>query len=495
MNITAGRAIGNAVRTTLGPKGMDKMLVDSDGDVVVTNDGVTILSQMDIDHPAADMMVEVAETQEGEVGDGTTTAVILAGALLHEAEVLLEQDIHPTTIATGYRKATERAEDVLEEAATAVDVDDVDTLERIAQTVMTGKSAEDAREHLAQIVVGAVTTVTSDEGISMEDIDVRTAPGRPVAASELIEGVLVEGEPVHEGMPTTVENARIALLDTGVEMDEPEIDADISVDDPQALQEFKDAEEASMKERVEHIVETGANVVFAADDIEDVAAQHFADHDVLAVEDLEDEDLARLARVTSTPRVTTVQELTEDDLGEAGRIGLESIGEDDYVSVEEVPDAAVTTVIVRGGTEGVVDEIERAVVDSLHAVRVAILSEQVLGGGGAPETEVALAIRDYADSVGGREQLAIEAFADALEIVPKTLAENAGLDPIDSLVELRARHDGGERAAGLDARTGEVIDMYEEGTVEPLPVKRQAIGSATEAAVMILRIDDVISAS
>ncbi len=495
MNITAARAVANAVRTTLGPKGMDKMLVDSSGEVVVTNDGVTILSKMDIEHPAANMIVEVAETQEDEVGDGTTSAVVLAGELLKLAEELVDQDIHPTTVADGYRRATVQAGEILEDRAIDVDAQDEDTLQQVAMTVMTGKSAEDARESLAELVVAAIQAAEEDGGVNLDAIEVRTAVGRPASESELVSGVLIEEEPVHDGMPTTVSDAAIALLSTGIEIQEPEIDAEIAVDDPEQLREFQDAERASLRERVDHIVEAGADVVFTTGDIEDAAAEYLNQAGVLAVEDLDDEDLGRLGRVTGAQLATTATDVTADGLGHAEEVYTDTVEDEDVVFVTGGDAAEFVTILLRGGTEGAVDEIERAVLDSLHAVRVAIESGQILPGGSAPEIELSLGLRDYAESVGGREQLAVEAYADAIEVIPRTLAENAGLDPIDALVSLRARHDEGDTTTGLDAVTGDIIDMYEEGVVEPLPVKRQALESAAEAAVMILRIDDVISAS
>ena len=495
MNISAAQAIAQAVRTTLGPKGMDKMLIDSSGNVVVTNDGVTILSEMDIEHPAANMIVEVAETLEQEVGDGTTSSVVLAGELLKRAQELVEQDIHPTTVANGYRRATIKAEEILEDRASEIDPDDVDALRKVATTVMTGKSAEDASEYLADIVVDAVRTVHNEDGIDLDDVDIRTVEGRPTHETELVEGVLVDEEPVHAGMPVEVSDATIALLETGIDVQEPEIDAEIAVDDPARLKEFQDAERDSLRERVDAVADAGVDVLFAGDDIADSAAEFLANHGILAVEGVDDDDLARLARTTGAVRITTVNDLSDDNLGTAGRVSVDEVGDDETIFVEGTSAVDVATIILRGGTEGGVDEIERAIDDSLHAVRVAIESGGVLAGGGAPEVELALALRDYADSVGGREQLAIESFARAVEVIPTTLAENAGIDPIDSLVELRARHDRGEISAGLDVTSGEVIDMWEDGTIEPLPVKTQVVGAATEAAVMILRIDDVISAN
>ena len=494
MNITAGKAVAESVRTTLGPKGMDKMLVDSGGSVVVTNDGVTILKEMDIDHPAANMIVEVSETQEDEVGDGTTSAVVVAGELLDQAEELLDQDIHATTLAQGYRQAAEEAKSILEEDAIDVSADDRDTLVEIAQTAMTGKGAENAKDLLADLVVDAVLAVADDDDIDTENVSVEKVVGSSIDESELVEGVIVDKERVDENMPYAVEDATVALFDGDIEVKETEIDAEVNVTDPDQLQQFLDQEEEQLREMVDHLVDIGADVVFVGDGIDDMAQHYLAQEGILAVRRAKSDDLNRLARATGGRVVSNLEDIESDDLGFAGSVAQKDVGGDERIFVEDVEEAKSVTLILRGGTEHVVDEIERAIEDSLGVVRTTLLDGQVLPGGGAPEAELALQLRDFADSVGGREQLAVEAFADALEVIPRTLAENAGLDPIDSLVDLRSRHDGGEFGAGLDAYTGDVIDMEAEGVVEPLRVKTQAIESATEAAVMILRIDDVIAA-
>ncbi|ELZ38628.1 thermosome subunit alpha [Halorubrum tebenquichense] len=494
MNITAGKAVAESVRTTLGPKGMDKMLVDSGGSVVVTNDGVTILKEMDIDHPAANMIVEVSETQEEEVGDGTTSAVVVAGELLDQAEELLDQDIHATTLAQGYRQAAEKAKEILDEEAIDVSADDYDTLVEIAETAMTGKGAENSKDLLAELVVDAVLAVQDDDGIDTENVSVEKVVGSSIDESELVEGVIVDKERVDENMPFAVEDADVALFDGAIEVKETEIDAEVNVTDPDQLQQFLDQEEEQLREMVDHLVDIGADVVFVGDGIDDMAQHYLAQEGILAVRRAKSDDLKRLARATGGRVVSNLDDIESDDLGFAGSVAQKDIGGDERIFVEDVEEAKSVTLILRGGTEHVVDEVERAIDDSLGVVRTTLLDGQVLPGGGAPEAELALQLRDFADSVGGREQLAVEAFADALEVVPRTLAENAGLDPIDSLVDLRSRHDGGEFGAGLDAYTGDVIDMEAEGVVEPLRVKTQAIESATEAAVMILRIDDVIAA-
>ena len=494
MNITAGKAVAESVRTTLGPKGMDKMLVDSSGNVVVTNDGVTILKEMDIEHPAANMIVEVAETQEDETGDGTTTSVVIAGELLGKAEELLEQDIHATILAQGYRQAAQKAKDILTENAIDVDETDREYLEQVASTAMTGKGAENARELLAELVVDAVIAVMDDDDIDIDNVKVEKIVGGSVDQSELVEGVIVDKERVDENMPYAVEDAHIALIDTAVEVRETEIDAEVNVTDPEQLQQFLDQEEKQLKEMVDTLADAGADVVFCQKGIDDMAQHYLAKEGILAVRRAKKSDMKRLARATGGTVVSNIDDVTAEELGYAGSVGQQDVGGDERIFVEDVDEARSVTMILRGGTEHVVDEVERAIDDSLGVVRTTLEEGSVLPGGGSPETEVSLGLRDYADSVGGREQLAVEAFADAIDVIPRTLAENAGLDPIDSLVDLRSKHDAGEISSGLDAYTGDVVDMEADGVVEPLRVKTQAIESATEAAVMILRIDDVIAA-
>ncbi|PSP47734.1 thermosome subunit [Halobacteriales archaeon QH_7_69_31] len=495
MNITAGKAVAESVRTTLGPKGMDKMLVDSTGNVVVTNDGVTILGEMDIEHPAANMIVEVAETQEDEVGDGTTTSVVIAGELLSKAEDLLEQDIHATILAQGYRQAAAEAKEILDDVAIEVDVEDTEILESIAATAMTGKGAEASKDHLAELSVRAIRAVADDvDDVDVDNVKVEKVVGGAVDDSELVEGVLVGKERVHDNMPYFAEDADVALLDTPIEVKETEIDAEVNVTDPDQLEQFLEQEERQLREMVDRLVEVGADVVFCQKGIDDMAQHYLAQEGIIAVRRAKKSDMKALARATGGRVVSNVDDVAAEDLGFAGSVAQKDIAGDEKIFVEEVEEARAVTLILRGGTEHVVDEVERAVEDSLGVVRTALNEGEVLPGGGAPETALALGLRDYADSVGGREQLAVEAFADAVDVIPRTLAENAGLDPIDSLVDLRSRHADDGSVSGLDAYTGDVLDMESEGVVEPLRVKTQAIESATEAAVMILRIDDVIAA-
>ncbi len=492
MNVTAGKAVAESVRTTLGPKGMDKMLVDSTGSVVVTNDGVTILDEMDIEHPAANMVVEVAQTQEDEVGDGTTTAVVIAGELLSKAEDLLDQDIHATILAQGYRQAAEEAKNALEEIAIDVDTDDTETLEGVARTAMTGKGAESAKDQLGALVVEAIRSV-ADEEIDTDNVQVETVVGGSIDESELIEGVVVGKDRVHDNMPPIKEDADIALLDTAIEVPETELDTEVNVTDPNQLQEFLDQEEEQLREMVDSIVAAGADVVLCQKGIDDMAQHYLAEEGILAVRRAKKSDIQALARATGGRVVSNIEDITADDLGFAGTVAERQLDDDDKLFIEDVDDAKSVTLVLRGGTEHVVDEVERAIEDALGVVASTLQDGKVLTGGGAPETALSLSLRDFADSVGGREQLAVEAFADAIDVVPRTLAENAGLDPIDSLVELRSQHDAGNNTVGLDAEESEVGDLEGEA-VEPLSVKTQAIESATEAAVMLLRIDDVIAA-
>ena len=493
-NIMAAKAVAGAVRTTLGPKGMDKMLVDTMGDVVITNDGVTILKEMDIEHPAAKMMVEIAKTQDAEVGDGTTTAVVVAGELLKQAEALLDQEIHPTVIAAGYRDATDKAIEILKYIAVKVTVKDEELLKKIAITAMTGKGSGTSRGDLAGLAVKAVKAVIDEDGtVDTDNITVEKKVGAGITDSQLVEGVVVDKERLHPNMPKKVTGAQIALLNAPVEIEKTEVDAKIEITSPDQLQAFLDQEEVMLKGMVENIVKTGANVVFAQKGIDDLAQHFLAKAGIYTVRRVKKSDMEKLARATGGRIVTSIHELTKDDLGKAGLVEERKIGDDKMTFVEECTNPKSVSIILRGGTEHVVDELERAMNDAIRVVGVVVEDKMLVPGGGAPEVELALRLREYAATVGGREQLAIEAFADAMEVIPKTLAENAGLDQIDSLVSLRSQHEKGVKSSGLDMETGKPVDMLNLGVVEPLRVKTQAIQSAAEAAVMILRIDDVIA--
>ena len=491
-NILAGKVLAETVRTTLGPIGMDKMLVDGLGDIVVTNDGVTILKEMDIEHPAAKMLVEVAKTQEDEVGDGTTTAVIIAGELLKKSESLLDQDIHPTIIAMGYRQAAEKAQEILDDIA--IDSVDEETLIKVAMTAMTGKGTEAAREPLAKLIVDAVQKVAEDGAVDTDNIKIEKKDGAVVEDSTLVEGVIVDKERVHPGMPSEVKDAKIALVNSPLEVKETEVDAEIRITDPAQMQAFIEQEEKMVKDMVDKVAESGANVLFAQKGIDDLAQHYLSKAGILAVRRVKKSDIEKLARATGANVVTNLEDLTADDLGEAGIVEERKVSGEEMIFVEECSVAKSVTLFVRGSTKHIVDEIVRAIEDAIGVVAATVEDDKVVAGGGAPEIAMAKKLKDYADSISGREQLAVNAFAEALEIVPKTLAENAGLDSIDSLVDLRAAHEN-SAVMGLDVFTGKVADMKEAGVIEPKRVKKQAIQSASEAAEMILRIDDVIASS
>ena len=493
-NIMAAKAVAGAVRTTLGPKGMDKMLVDTMGDVVITNDGVTILKEMDIEHPAAKMMVEIAKTQDQEVGDGTTTAVVLAGELLKQSEALLEQEIHPTVIAAGYRAAADKALEILKGLAISVSAKDEDLLRKIAVTAMTGKGSQSARDELAVMAVEAVRAVVDEDGtVDTDNITVEKKVGGGITDSVLVSGVVIDKDRLHPSMPKSVTGAKIALLNAAVEIEKTEVDAKIQITSPNQLQAFLDQEENMLKGMVDRIAATGANVLFVQKGIDDLAQHFLAKAGIYTVRRVKKSDMEKLARATGGRVVTSIHEISKDDLGKAGLVEERKVSDEKMTFVEDCDNPKSVSIILRGGTEHVVDELDRAMEDALRVVGVAVQDKQLVAGGGAPEVELALRLRAYASTVGGREQLAIESFADAMEVIPKTLAENAGLDQIDTLVALRSAHEKGMKTAGLDMDTGKPVDMLKLGVVEPLRVKTQAISSATEAAVMILRIDDVIA--
>jgi thermosome len=494
MNILAARAVAAAVRTTLGPKGMDKMLVDSLGDVVITNDGVTILKEMDIEHPAAKMMVEVSKTQDEEVGDGTTTAVVIAGELLGNAEKLIEQKIHPTVVVSGYKLAAKKAEEVLKNIAIDVDINNEKLLKQVALTAITGKGAETAKDEISDICVRAVKAIVENGKADIENIQIQKIEGGSTSDSRLVEGIVIDKEVVHPHMPKRVENAKILLLDVALEYKKTEVDAEISITSPDQLKAFLDEEERILKSMVDKIAATGANVVLCQKGIDDIAQHYLAKANILAARRIKESDMEKLARATGATIAKSLEGVSAKDLGQAGLVEERKYGEEEMIFVEQCKNPKAVTILLRGGSEHVVDELERGVNDGLRVVEAAIEDGKLVAGGGAAEVEVALRLREYAATVGGREQLAIEAFADAIEVIPKTLAENAGLDPIDTIVDLRAEHEKGNKHAGLNVYTGKVIDMFKEGVVEPLRVKTQAIHSASEAATMILRIDDVIAA-
>ena len=496
-NIMAAKLVAETVRTTLGPKGMDKMIVDSLGDITVTNDGVTILEEMQIEHPAAKMIVEVAKTQEAEVGDGTTTAVVIAGELLKQAETLLDQEIHPTVIARGYRIATEKAQELLNNMAEEVTFKDDATLRKIAMTAITGKGAESAKEKLGDIAVRAVKRVIDEEhGVlkfDKEHIKLEKKVGGSVEDSELIEGVVLEKEAVHPAMPKHVHDAKIALIDCPLEIKDTEIDAKISITDPSQMQAFIDQEEKMLRTMVDKVAASGANVVFCQKGIDDLAQHFLAKKGIYAARRVKKSDLEALSRATGAMIVTNLDDLNAKDLGKAGSVAELKIGDEEMTYITDCKNPKAVTILIKGGTEHIVAEAKRAMTDAIGDVAAALKNGKVVAGGGSTEIELARGIRKFADSLSGREQLAVQAFANAIEIIPRTLAENAGIDPIDILTELKAAHDKKEKWAGIDVFKGKVVDSWKQGVIEPLKIKTQAVSSASEVAQMILRIDDVIA--
>jgi len=499
-NMTAARIIAEVVKSTLGPRGMDKMLVDSLGDVTVTNDGAAILDEIDVQNPSAKMMVEVAKTQDDEVGDGTTTAVIIAGELLKKAEELIDENIHPTTIVGGFKKAAEKVMEVLNEIAVPVDLEDKGTLKKVALTAMHSKGVGASRDHFAEISIDAIKQITEKRGetdvADIDNIQLTKKEGKSLLDTQLVRGIIVDKEVVHPGMPKSIKNPKIALIDCALEIEKTEFSAEIRITDPTQMKAFLDEETRMMKAMADKIKASGANVVMCQKGIDDTAQHFLAKEGIMAVRRIKKSDMEKLARATGGKVVTNLDDLKAEDLGRAGVAEERKIGEDKMVFVEGCKDPKSVAILIRAGLERLVDEAERALNDSLSVVADVVNKNKIVAGGGAVEAELAKRLRDYAAKVGGREQLAIEAFAHALETVPRTLAENAGLDPIDIMVALRSAHERKDGLwIGVDVFTGETKDMIKQGVIEPLRVKEQAVKSAVEAASMILRIDDVIAAA
>ena len=494
-NIMAAMAVAESVRSTLGPKGMDKMLVDGMGNTTVTNDGVTILKEMDIEHPAAKMVVEVAKTQDEEVGDGTTTAVIFAGELLKKAEELMNQKIHPTVIAVGYRHAAAKADEILNQIAIPVPHGDKEMLKKIASTAMTGKSAGGIGEKLSAMAVEAVLAVEDNGEVDTSNIKVEKKIGASAQDSMIVKGIALDKKILHENMPKKVENAKILLLNFPLEVKKTQIDAGIKIRSPDQMQSFLDQEEASLRKKAEQVKKSGATVLLCQKAVDDLVGHYLAKFGILTVKSISESDMSKIAKATSGRVVTKLEDIDAKDLGFAGLVEERHVSaEDSMLFIEKCKNPKALTILLRGGTATVVDEYERALHDAIRVVGVVAKDKKIVAGGGAPEVELGLRLREYASKVGGREQLAIEAFASALDIIPRTLADNSGLDPIDMLVALRSKHEGKDgKNFGLNVFTGKPVDMLKAGVVEPLRVKTQAIGSATEAATMILRIDDVIA--
>ena len=498
-NIAAAKIIAEIVRSSLGPRGMDKMLVDSLGDVTITNDGATILKEIDVQHPAAKMLVEISKTTDNEVGDGTTSVVVLAGSLLEFAESLINQDVHPTVIVDGYRKAAKKAKQFLEEIADKVSGNDRAILLKIAKTAMQTKLVKKNSGQLADLVVKAVTAVTEKDGtefkVDEDDIKVEKKAGGSMNDSVLIQGIILDKEVVHGGMPKSIVDAKIALLNNALEISKTETDAKINISNPQQMKSFLDEENRMLKNMVDKVIGSGATVVFCQKGIDDMSQHYLAKAGVLAVRRIKESDLTKLSKATGARIVTNLDDLFEKDLGTAALVEERKIEEDRWVFVEGCKHPKSVSLLLRGGSQRVVDEVERSVHDAIMVVRDVIQFPSIVAGGGAPETYTATKIRSWSKTLEGREQLAAEKFAEALESIPLTLSENAGMDPIDTLATLRSRQIKGEKWTGIDVLKGRVSNMKSSDIIEPLAVKLQVISAAAEAACMILRIDDVISVS
>ncbi|BDC19280.1 thermosome subunit beta [Acidianus sp. HS-5] len=499
LNIAAVKAVEEALKSTYGPRGMDKMLVDSLGDITITNDGATILDKMDLQHPAAKLLVQIAKGQDEETADGTKTAVILAGELVKKAEDLLYKDIHPTIIISGYKKAEEVALKTIQEIAQPVSINDTDLLKKVAITSLSSKSVAGAREYLADIVVKAVTQVSELRGdkwyVDLDNIQIVKKAGGGINDTQLVYGIIVDKEVVHPGMPKRIENAKIALLDASLEAEKPELDAEIRINDPSQMQKFLEEEDNLLKEKVDKIVATGANVVICQKGIDEVAQSYLAKKGILAVRRAKKSDLEKLARATGGRVVSNIDELSSQDLGYAALVEERKVGEDKMVFVEGAKNPKAISILIRGGLERVVDETERALRDALGTVADVIKDGRAVAGGGAIEIEIAKALRKYAPQVGGKEQLAIESYASALESLVMILIENAGFDPIDLLMKLRSAHENeNNKWIGVDLYAGQPVDMWQKGVIDPALVKMNAIKAATEAVTLILRIDDLVAA-
>jgi archaeal chaperonin len=491
-NILAARLVADSIKTTLGPKGMDKMLVDSIGDITVTNDGVTILDKMEIEHPAAKMMVEIAKTQESEVGDGTTTAVMLAGKLLENAEKLLDMKIHPTVITKGYSLAERKSRDFLKELAIEVNLDNEDILKNIVMTAMTGKGAETVKEKFAEIIIKSISQIVSENSVDLSNIKIVKNKSNGVDDTELISGVVIDKERVSIDMPSKVSGAKIALISDALEIKNLD-EAKISITSPDQIQDFVDREERILKQMVERIKSTGANVIFCQKGIDDVVQFYLSKEGIYACRRVAKSDMESLANATGGRMVSNLNELGEGELGSAQIVREIKHGDESMTYVEGCENPKSITILIRGGSEHVLDEMERALKDGLGDVAAVIKDKKIVAGAGAVEIELSKRLREFATTLSGREQLAVQEFAEALEFVPATLAENAGLDPIDILTELKSKHDNSEKYAGINIFTNRVEDVFKEGIIEPLKIKTQAISSATEVATMILRIDDVLA--
>ncbi|MEB3844931.1 MAG: TCP-1/cpn60 chaperonin family protein [Desulfurococcales archaeon] len=497
-NIMAVRAIAEILKTTYGPKGMDKMLVDSLGDITITNDGATILDKLDIQHPAGKMLVQIAKGQDEEAGDGTKTSVIFAGELLKEGEKLLNNNIHPTIIVEGYKKALEKAIEIIREIGKPISIDDTEILKKIALTSLNSKAVGEAADYFADIAVEAVRLIAEKRGdeyvVDLNNIQIIKKHGGSLMDTKLVKGVVIDKEVVHPDMPRRVENAKIAVLDAPLEIEKPEIDLEVSITSPDLVKRLLEKQEKILAEKVEKIAATGANVVITQKGIDEVAQHFLAKKGIMAVRRVKRSDIEKIAKATGAKIVTNIDDLTPEDLGWAELVEERKVGEDKMIFIEGAKNPKSVTILIRGGFERLVEEADRALHDALSAVADAVIDGKIVAGGGATESEVAKRLREWAKNVPGKEQLAIESFIRSLESLPQILAYNAGLDPVEILMKLRSAHEEGKLWAGIDVDTGEIVDMMEKGVIEPARVKMNAFKAGTEVATMILRIDDVIAA-
>ena len=498
-NVTAAKLIAEIVRSSLGPRGMDKMLVDSLGDVTITNDGATVLKEIDVQHPAAKMMVEISKATDNEVGDGTTSVVVLAGALIEKAEELIAKDVHPTIIVDGYRKSAQKAIEILNKIAQKIDANDKESLIKVAKTSMQTKLVSKEADELAEVVVKAilqvVESVDSKNKVDIDDVKVEKKAGGSLRDTTLIQGIVLDKEVVHGGMPKRLDKAKIALLNCALEIEKTEFDAKINISSPDQMKMFLEEENRMLKDMVEKIKSSGANVVICQKGIDDIAQHYLAKSDILTVRRVKESDMTKLARATNARVVNSIEDLTSNDLGSADLVEERKVETDKWVFVEGCKHPKSVTILIRGGSQRVVDEAERSIHDALMVTKDVLEKPAIVAGGGAPEAYVASKLREWTSTLIGREQLAAEKFAEALEVIPLTLAENAGMDPIDTATDLRAKQSKGAKWMGIDARSAKITDMSKMDIFEPLSVKEQIIKSATEAASMILRIDDVIASS
>jgi len=498
-NITAAKLVAELVKTSLGPRGLDKMLVDSLGDVTITNDGATILKEIDAQHPAAKMMVEVSKTIDTEVGDGTTSSVVIAGSMLEKAEKLLEKNIHSTVIIDGYQNASAKALELLKRLAKKIQADDHESLTKIAKTSMQSKLISEDSVGLSKLVVDSILKIAHKDGenysVDLDNLKVEKKSGGSIDDTTLIKGIVLDKEIVHSGMPTKIEKAKIALVNTALEVEKTEMSAEIRISDPTQMQMFLEEENRMLKDMVEKLHQIGANVLICQKGIDDIAQHFLAKHGILAVRRVKESDMTKLTKATGGRITTNLDDITTNDLGSADIVKQKKVESDKWVFIEGCRNPHSVTVLIRGGSQRVVDEVDRSIHDALMVVKDVIETPSIVAGGGSPEAYLASQLKEWADTFDGREQLAIKQYAESLEAIPLTIAENAGMDPIDTIISLRAKQSGGKKSIGINAKEGKIGDMYSLDIVEPLVVKEQIIKSATETACMILRIDDVISIS